>query len=110
MLYTTVRCQLRDEGKEKVIVKFICITDYTQLVNTIMVHQLFQFLFILGFCIIYSYQWDTVLNLDESDQLLCYSCKGKECETIDHEETNTIVCNKQTQLCWVKKDESFLNE
>ncbi|CAF3003766.1 unnamed protein product [Rotaria sp. Silwood2] len=65
-----------------------------------MSYRLFQLLFLLGIFIIYSFEWDIVLNLDDSDKLLCYSCKGSECEQITNNDAHKILCNKRTQLCW----------
>lgn len=67
-----------------------------------MFYQLFQLLLLLGFYIIKSSEWNFLLNLDENDQLLCYSCKGIECEQITNNDKKKIICNKKTQLCWVK--------
>jgi hypothetical protein len=64
-----------------------------------MPYRLFQILFLLEFYIIHSSEWNFLLNFNENDQLLCYSCKGNECDQIKKK----IICNKQTQLCWVKK-------
>jgi hypothetical protein len=69
-----------------------------------MFYQLFQLLLLLGFYIIKSSEWNFLLNLDENDQLLCYSCKGIECEQITNNDKKKIICNKKTQLCWVKKN------
>jgi hypothetical protein len=58
-----------------------------------MSYRLFQMLFLLEF---------SILNSFENEQLLCYSCKGIECEQITTTNENKILCNKKTQLCWVK--------
>lgn len=68
-----------------------------------MPYRLFQILFLLEFYIIHSSEWNFLLNFNENDQLLCYSCKGNDCERISNEDDdNVVVCNKYTQLCWVK--------
>ncbi|CAF1587580.1 unnamed protein product [Rotaria sp. Silwood1] len=65
-----------------------------------MLYRLFQLLFLLEIFIIHSFEWDILLNLDDDDKLLCYSCKGNECEQITNNNDNKILCNKRTQLCW----------
>jgi hypothetical protein len=67
-----------------------------------MSYRLFQILFLIEFCIINSFEWDILLNLNDNDKLLCYSCKGNECEQITNNDENKIICNKKTQLCWVR--------
>jgi hypothetical protein len=56
------------------------------------------------FCIIHSFEWDILFNLNENDKLLCHSCKGIGCEQITNSDENKILCNKSTQLCWVRID------
>jgi hypothetical protein len=58
-----------------------------------MFYRLIQFVFLLGFSIHKSF---------ENDPLLCYSCKGIECEQITNNDERKIVCNQKTELCWVK--------
>ncbi|CAF1440854.1 unnamed protein product [Rotaria sordida] len=65
-----------------------------------MLHRLFQLLFLLEIFIIHSFQWDIFLSLDETDKLLCYSCKGDECIHVTNNDVNKILCDKRTQLCW----------
>jgi hypothetical protein len=67
-----------------------------------MFYRLFQLLFLLEFCIINLSGWDFLFNLDEKDKLICYSCKGNECEQATNNDENKVVCNKKTQLCWVR--------
>jgi hypothetical protein len=68
-----------------------------------MSYQLFQFLFLFGLYIINSSEWNFLLNFNENNQILCYSCKGIECEHItNNDEKNQMICNKKTELCWVK--------
>ena len=47
-------------------------------------------------------QSNVVLNLTNTEKLLCYSCKGSNCESITNDEDNIVLCNKFTQLCWVR--------
>jgi hypothetical protein len=65
-----------------------------------MYYQLIQLL-ILGYSIIHSTESNFIYNLTNTEKLLCYSCKGDSCEKIANNEDNMVVCNKNTQLCWV---------
>jgi hypothetical protein len=67
-----------------------------------MFDRLIQVVFLLGLCIINSSEWDIMFNLNEDDKLLCYSCKGNECDEIRNNDENKILCNKNTELCWVR--------
>jgi hypothetical protein len=66
-----------------------------------MSYRLIQLL-ILGYYIIHLTESVVIVDSANTNKLYCYSCKGSHCETIANEEDNVIVCNKQTQLCWVK--------
>lgn len=57
-----------------------------------MLSRLSQMIFFFEFYVIISFG---------NDQLLCYSCKGLECEQTTNKDQ--IICDKKTQLCWVKK-------
>jgi hypothetical protein len=63
-----------------------------------MFYRLIQFIFLFGLYIHQS---------SENDELLCYSCKGIECEQITNHNERKIICNRKTELCWVKK-KSFI--
>ncbi|CAF0821496.1 unnamed protein product [Adineta steineri] len=65
-----------------------------------MFYRLFQFLFLVEFCINNSIEWDFLFNIDDNDKLLCYSCKGNECEQVIDTDQNKVLCNRKTQLCW----------
>jgi hypothetical protein len=60
-------------------------------------------LFLIGFYMIYFTEAVFIFNLTNTNKILCHSCKGNDCEGISNDEDNVIVCNKQTQLCWVRK-------
>ena len=61
-------------------------------------------LLILIYFQIPSVQTNGILNLTSSEKLLCYACKGSQCESIANEEDNIVLCNKYTQLCWVRNE------
>ncbi|CAF1548878.1 unnamed protein product [Rotaria magnacalcarata] len=68
-----------------------------------MLPRLFQLLFLSVICIVYSFGWGSLLNLEDHDTLRCYSCKGSGCEKTvldNNDNAEKIVCNKKTQLCW----------
>jgi len=58
--------------------------------------RLFQILFLIGIFITNTFEWN------KTDKLWCYSCKGNECGQIKNVDDNKIICNKKTQLCWVR--------
>ncbi|CAF1283572.1 unnamed protein product [Rotaria sordida] len=62
-------------------------------------YQLIQLL-IIGYCIIYFTESSFIFNVTDANKLLCYSCKGSNCEKISSKHNNLIACNKNTQLCW----------
>jgi len=43
-----------------------------------------------------------IFNLTNTNKILCHSCKGNDCQEISNHEENVVVCNRNTQLCWVK--------
>jgi hypothetical protein len=60
-------------------------------------------LLIFGCYIIHFTESVFIFNLTATNKILCYSCKGNDCERISNEDDdNVVVCNKYTQLCWVK--------
>ncbi|CAF3592987.1 unnamed protein product [Rotaria socialis] len=68
-----------------------------------MLPHLFQLFFLSVICVVYSFGWDSLLNLKDHDNLWCYSCKGSGCEKTvydNNDDAEKIVCNKKTQLCW----------
>lgn len=65
-----------------------------------MYHQLIQ-LFIIGYYFIHLTESTFVYNLTNTNKILCYSCTGDQCETVTSNDDNVVVCNKNTQLCWV---------
>ncbi|CAF3785744.1 unnamed protein product, partial [Rotaria sp. Silwood1] len=62
-------------------------------------YQLTQLL-IIGFYIIHLTESSFIYNIANASKLLCYSCKGSNCEKISNDDDNLIICNKNTQLCW----------
>jgi hypothetical protein len=65
-------------------------------------------LIIFGFYLIHLTESVFIFNLTNTNKILCHSCKGNDCEQISNDDDNVIVCNKHTQLCWVKN--IFLNQ
>jgi hypothetical protein len=64
-------------------------------------YQLTQLL-ILGWYIIHYTESIFIYNLTNTNKLLCHACKGSNCEKINTDDDNMIVCSKDVQLCWVK--------
>lgn len=71
-----------------------------------MYYRLTQF-FILGCYIIHFTESVFIFNLTNTNKILCHSCRGNDCESISNNDDNVIVCNKNTQLCWVRKTNLF---
>jgi len=60
---------------------------------------------LLGCCFIHYTESIFIFNLTNTNKILCHSCKGNNCEKLrNDDEDHMILCNKNTQLCWVRKD------
>lgn len=57
---------------------------------------------LVGCCLVLRTDATLPFNISNPTKLLCYSCKGSRCETIANEDDNVILCDKHTQLCWVR--------
>ncbi|CAF3529510.1 unnamed protein product [Rotaria socialis] len=63
-------------------------------------------LLIIACSIIHFTQSTFIFNITNPNKLLCYSCKGNDCEKITNSNDHMILCNRRTQLCWA----GFLNQ
>lgn len=69
-----------------------------------MPYQVILLLLFLQSIFVHCTAWDFMVHLEDEDQLLCHACRGDDCAQLSKFDKTTVVCDKKTQLCWVRRN------